>query len=70
MSICGFFETAGLMVKRGYVPAEDLINLFGGPLGIVSTCYRAHIQERQKETGVLAGLYEHALELGAVVRSV
>lgn len=67
MSICGFFETAGLMVKRGYVPADDLISLFGGPLATAGTCYRSHIQDRQNETGVLAGLYEHALDLAAKV---
>ena len=63
MRICGFFETAGLMVKRGYVKSDDIVSLFKGPILVIDTCYRKNIDLRSQETGVPNGMYEHALFL-------
>jgi hypothetical protein len=63
LSICGFFETAGLMVKLGHVSTEEIMGLFRGPITVVDRCFRSHIQHRQNETGVPDGLFEHALYL-------
>jgi hypothetical protein len=69
MLFCGFFESVGLMVKRGYVKFEDIDHLFRGAIHIVDTCFCGHIADRQKETGVPAGLYENALLLVERVKS-
>ncbi|MCP1336406.1 DUF4760 domain-containing protein [Futiania mangrovi] len=63
MRLCNFFETVGVMVARGYVSERDLDALLRGPILHVGATFRGHIQEREKETGVVAGLYEHALKL-------
>ena len=70
MRFCGFFETVGLMVERGYMPIEEIDRLFRGPVLTVNSCFRIHIAECEKETGVPAGLYEHALSLADVVRQL
>jgi hypothetical protein len=61
--LLGFFETMGVMVKKGYVSDEDMYDLFSGPILEVGKFFRAHIKERNEEMGVLKGLYEHALFL-------
>ena len=63
MRICGFFETVGVMVGQGYIPIEEIDRLFRGPILAMDTCFRDHISQRQNETGVPPGLYEHALSL-------
>lgn len=63
MSMCGFFETVGLMVKKNYVSKSDMLDLFEGPIVAIGRCYGGHIEERSKEMGVPKGLYEHALEI-------
>jgi hypothetical protein len=63
MDICGFFETVGLMVDKNYIQFGDVVELFGGPIDNVGTCFGGHIAAREKEMGVLAGLYKHALNL-------
>ncbi|MEX2629531.1 MAG: hypothetical protein WD341_06285 [Tistlia sp.] len=68
MKILGFFETVGLMVRHGYVPLDDIDKLFRGPIIGIDVCFRDHIDGRQKEAGVPAGLYEHALFLSGTVR--
>jgi hypothetical protein len=60
---CGFFETVGLMVKRRYISRSDIIDLFEGPLVDLDRTFRNHFEEREKEMGVPAGLFEHALLL-------
>ena len=32
LKLCGFFETAGLLVRLDYVSAEDIIGLYGGSI--------------------------------------
>jgi len=63
---CGFFETVGLMVKKGYLSEEDVLDLFKGPLVDLDKAFRLHIEERGKETGVPNGLFEHALSLSDI----
>jgi hypothetical protein len=63
LKFCSFFEAAGLMVRRGYVPFEDINGLFSGSIAFMETCFAQHIHERQKEPGTLPGLYENALYL-------
>ena len=63
IGLAGFVETMGVMVKRGYVPAEDINELLGGPVLDFGTFFARHINERQNETGVLKGLFENALDL-------
>lgn len=65
MRMVAFFETAGLMVDRKYIPADEIILLFKGPITEINVCFRAHIEQRQKEMGVPTGLYEHALNLAS-----
>jgi hypothetical protein len=60
---CGFFETVGMMVRKGYMSADDVMNLFRGPLLHLDHAFRLHIAEREQETGVPKGLFEHALNL-------
>jgi hypothetical protein len=63
MAICSFFETVGLMVKREYIQADDVLELLLGPIMNIEKCFGGHIKALEKEMGVLAGLYEHALNL-------
>ncbi len=63
MAICGFFETVGLMVEKEYIKVDDVFKLFMGPIVNIEMCFGGHITELENETGVLAGLYEHARNL-------
>jgi hypothetical protein len=67
MRLCGFFETVGLMVEMGYVPLKEIDELLRGPIMATKHCFGLHIKERQNETGVPNGLYEHALNLSDMV---
>lgn len=60
----GFFETMGMMVSKKYLSEADVFDLFRGPLVDAYSSFHLHIAERQKETGVPNGLFEHALKLG------
>lgn len=63
MRICSFFETVGLLVKKGYVRRDDVVALFKGPILAIDTSFGGHIEDQLRETGMPAGLYEHALFL-------
>lgn len=67
---CGFFETVGVMVQREYIPLDDIDALFRGPILAVDTCLRSHISQRQNETGVPKGLFEHALFLADEIKQI
>jgi hypothetical protein len=69
MSLAGFFETVGVMVKRKYISEQDAIGLFKGPLITFGRNFRKHIELRQKETGMPPGLLEHALYLYELAES-
>lgn len=68
MRVCGFFETVGVMVEKNYIPLNEIDRLFRGPILTIDTCFRPHIEERQKETGVPSGMYEHALSLADKIK--
>jgi hypothetical protein len=59
----GFFETAGLMVRRGYVPLSDMVGNFKGPILDVDIMFLEHIAELQKLPEYEPGLFENALFL-------
>lgn len=63
MAMCGFFETVGVMVKKDYIAAPDVIDLLKGPILAIEMWFGGHIAERAKEMGVPNGLYENALNL-------
>lgn len=63
MSMVGFFELLGLLVKRKYVDIKDIADLFGGPILDVGRYIAPHINERKTERGVPNGLFENALYL-------
>lgn len=63
MSICGFFETVGLMVHKDYIMIDDVLELFLGPVVDIERCFGGHIEDLAKEAGVPDGLYRHALIL-------
>ena len=63
MRFCSFFEFVGYMVKNNDIRFSTAMDMFLGPITLIDSCFRNHINARQKETGVPAGLYEHALFL-------
>ncbi len=65
---CGFFETVGLMARRRYISLDDIDDLFHGPIMAIDECFRAHIAQRQSETGVSPGMFENALYLADLVK--
>jgi hypothetical protein len=69
MSLAGFFETIGVMVKNKYVSEQDAIGLFKGPLITFGRGFTKHIELRQKEAGMPSGLLEHALYLYELAES-
>lgn len=64
LQIIGFFETAGMLVAKKYISAEDILDLYAGSILKANRAFRGHIQELITEKGIVEGLYEHALELG------
>jgi hypothetical protein len=58
------------MVKRQYVSAEDIDDLFRGPILDFGTYFTEHIIDRQKEEGVVEGLFENALSLVESVKRI
>jgi len=63
MSICGFFETVGMMVRQKYIDEAAVINLFEGSIVAVDECFRGHIDQRAAEDGVPKGFLEHTIYL-------
>jgi len=63
LSLGGFFETVGMMVKRKYISKDDALGLFSGPVIAFGRNFSEHIAARQNEAGVPPGLFEHALYL-------
>ena len=63
MRYCSFFEFVGYMVKNEDIEFSTVMDMFLGPITLIDSCFRRHIAALQRETGVPAGLYEHALSL-------
>jgi hypothetical protein len=56
MSLCGFFETVGTMVKLEYIDKSAILNIYEGAIMSVGNCFREHIDQRQKEYGMPEGV--------------
>jgi hypothetical protein len=69
-TFAGFMETIGVMVKRQYVSAEDIDDLFRGPVLDFGIYFTGHILERTREEGVVEGLFENALSLVERVKQI
>lgn|GEM_PF-4026336 len=57
MTLCGFFETAGMLVHRGYTNKADIEGLYDGSIHHIYTAMKRHIQRRQEE--MPPGFYEN-----------
>jgi hypothetical protein len=49
MSLCGFFETAGVLIEKGYIEEADIEALYGGGIIDLYAATRRHIAQRQEE---------------------
>ena len=58
-----FFETVGLVVRNGYVPLRDILQLYKGPILDIDIMFRLYIEEWQKDIDNPPGLYENVLYL-------
>jgi hypothetical protein len=58
-----FFETLGTYVKRGYIPLNDILLLYKGPILDVDIAFREYIEAWQKRAHVPPGLFANALSL-------
>jgi len=63
----GFYETVGLMVRRRYIPFEDVYLLYKGPLIGIDRACAVFINEWQNEAHIAPGLYENMLYLAQAV---
>jgi hypothetical protein len=60
MRICGFFETVGCVVRAGYVPKEDVLNLLSVSILTAGDVFQPHIAELIKQ-GAPKIIYENFL---------
>jgi hypothetical protein len=49
LRICGFFETVGCVVHRGYVPSADVLDLLSVSILTASMVFRPHIKKLLEE---------------------
>lgn len=56
-----FFETIGLMVRKGYLPFKDVYLLYKGPILEIERGFTDFIIEWQKDAHMPSGLYENLL---------
>ena len=49
MRLCGFFETAGMLIKSRYVREGDILELYGGALIRLGETFGAHLRNRAEE---------------------
>lgn len=64
LMMIGFFEIAGILAKKGYIPAIDIIDLYAGAILPVYWCFKHHMEVEGATITAVPGLYEHALALG------
>jgi len=60
LRICGFFETVGCVVRAGYVPAKDVLDLLSVSIASAGMVFQPHINRLLKE-GAPANFYENFL---------
>lgn len=74
ISILGFFETIGYIADKGYVTADEIVDLFGESIREFDFLCWDHIQKRieesTQEAGVPTKLWEHACNLIVYTRKV
>jgi len=68
MSLCGFFETAGMLVDKGYVNLRDVDSLYGGTVLRLHETFAKHIEKRAEEfpPGYLENFLLLAKRIGAI----
>ena len=64
----GFFETVGLMVRNKYLPLEDVVKLYKGPILATDDMARLHIETWQRLAHMPPGLLENFLFLADETR--
>lgn len=57
MKLPGFYETVGLMAKRGYVDVKEVMNLYGPSIIYVAAATEKHIHKRWDEEPRLKKTY-------------
>lgn len=62
MKLCGFYETAGMLVKRQYVDFADIYGLYGGSILRLYSTAEIHINKRAEEMPQ-PGYLEHFITL-------
>ena len=68
LNLLGFFETVGMFVEKGYVPADDIIDLYGSSLLCADDVLGMHLQKRAEEPGMPAGYFKYFRSLAAKAR--
>ncbi len=69
IGLISFYETLGLMVKRGYADWQDIQDLFLGAIHQIDEVYSVHLKLKAEEPGAAPGLYENTLYLIRKARS-
>jgi hypothetical protein len=49
MGLCGFFETAGMLIAKNYIDRDDILELYDGAIANLFMATRRHIEKRQEE---------------------
>lgn len=68
--IAEFFETVGLFVKRGYVPIEDIAELYGGGIIRAFNAFEIRIKKIWEDPTVPSGYLEHFKYLAEEVKKI
>ena len=69
LKLPGFFETVGMFVERGYVPVDDIIDLYGDSLLRADDVLGMHLQKRAEEPGMPEGYFKYFRSLAAKARA-
>ncbi len=68
LKLPGFFEPVGMFVEKGYVPVDDIIDLYGSSLLRADDVLGMHLQKRAEEPGMPAGYFKYFRSLAAKAR--
>jgi hypothetical protein len=73
ISVVGFFETAGYSIHKKYIPADDVMDLFGEAIRELDRLCWKHMQKRIEESKAegagMTTLFEHACKLVVSTRT-
>ncbi|MCH8262618.1 MAG: hypothetical protein IIA77_06170 [Proteobacteria bacterium] len=64
----GFFETVGLMVQKKYMPFNEVLRLYKGPILDIDLMFIDYIKDWQMHADVEEGLFENIIYLVKKVR--